>query len=131
MTNEIKRLLVIDDETDILNLVQAYLKKDDRIEVTTMQNPVDAFDLIRSKMHFFDLIICDINMPNMSGIELLKKIRSHGIKTKWIFYTAYSNYQNELQNDENLDVTAYKEKPMRKNHFVQFVMENLEISNKI
>ncbi|MBF0595479.1 MAG: response regulator [Candidatus Omnitrophica bacterium] len=80
-----KRILVIDDETINQKLIKNLLKGD-QFEVVTVDNGTKGvkayFDSIGKSP--FDLILLDIVMPDMSGIEVLKKIReeekSRGIK---------------------------------------------------
>ncbi|OKY77285.1 MAG: Signal transduction histidine kinase containing PAS domain [Candidatus Methanohalarchaeum thermophilum] len=67
-------VLIVDDEKSFLELTKTYLEKeDDRLDVDTYSSPVDAFDCV--KKGDYDCVVCDYQMPEMNGIELLRKIR--------------------------------------------------------
>ena len=65
------RILAIDDERVILNLYETALGQ--LYEITTVENAEDGLDKLGSVL--FDLVLLDINMPGISGIDLLKEIR--------------------------------------------------------
>ncbi|MCM1992835.1 response regulator transcription factor [Oceanirhabdus seepicola] len=70
---EKKRILVVDDEDKILEVVEAYLKKKGFM-VTTAKDGETAFNLFKNKK--FHLIILDLMMPILSGEEVCSKIRA-------------------------------------------------------
>jgi signal transduction histidine kinase/CheY-like chemotaxis protein len=70
------KILFIDDDLVLLNVFKKLLQKDGS-EVTTCDNPEKVIDLIRTIN--FDIIFTDIQMPNLNGFELVKKIRSLGL----------------------------------------------------
>ncbi len=66
------RILIVDDDVEILDFYQAALRKNDyRIE--TAQDGKEAAELLRKRQ--FDLIVSDVSMPGMDGIQLLRAIR--------------------------------------------------------
>ena len=69
-----KKILIVDDEPAICGLVEAYLKKKG-YDVAAANNGGDALSIVKSGS--IDLVISDIKMPGMSGIELLQKIREY------------------------------------------------------
>jgi CheY-like chemotaxis protein len=68
----VKKILVVDDEADILSSVKMLLDTDG-YEVKTVSSGKGALGLLKKEN--FDLIVCDIMMPEMSGNELCEKIR--------------------------------------------------------
>ena len=68
-----KKILVVDDEEAIRGLVKAYLAKFD-YEIKEASDGLQALDRLHDDD--FDLLICDIGMPNMDGWEVLKKLSS-------------------------------------------------------
>lgn len=68
------KILIVDDEEDIVNLVRLILE-DAGYEVFTATNGVEALDRIRTKT--FDLVLLDIMMPLLSGWEVLKELREN------------------------------------------------------
>ena len=67
------RVLVVDDNEDILNLVQARLKKGGH-QVVGAASAGDALTVIQSK-GAPEVMVLDVDMPGMSGLELLKELR--------------------------------------------------------
>lgn len=70
---DIKKVLVVDDERDIRDVITIILTKSN-FSVTAVENGVRAIEVLKSDERF-DLIIMDIMMPEMSGIETVSKIR--------------------------------------------------------
>ncbi len=70
------RLLVVDDEPDNLKILQYYLSNAG-YQVDSAVDGIDAWHCLSSNPFKYDLILLDWMMPNMSGIEVLTKIRSH------------------------------------------------------
>lgn len=66
------KILIAEDDTDIRELIRMHLEKDD-YKVDTAENGLVAFDKFNSER--YDLIILDIMMPGLNGIELLRNIR--------------------------------------------------------
>ncbi|MCX8111065.1 MAG: response regulator [Syntrophorhabdaceae bacterium] len=69
-----KRILVVDDSSTIRKLINYILRKKD-YQITEAEDGIDALEkLIDTKV---DLVIADLNMPNMDGIELVKSLRNN------------------------------------------------------
>lgn len=73
MTSELRHILCIDDENDILEVVQMCLETVAGCRVTTLSSAVDALAKIDSIAP--DLILLDVMMPEMDGPSALKKLR--------------------------------------------------------
>lgn len=69
------RILFVDDEQVILNMVSKMLAKQG-FEVCTMNNPREAIELFRQEAERFDLVITDLTMPELSGLELSTELKS-------------------------------------------------------
>jgi DNA-binding response OmpR family regulator len=88
-----KRILIVDDEVDITITFKAGIEEsnnnnhtDKRIEVYTSNNPMVA--LSEFKPDFYDLLLVDINMPDMNGFELCEKILAFDINVKVCFMSS-------------------------------------------
>ena len=68
------RLLIIDDEPALLDLLRRYLGRQG-YEVETCPNPGDALAQFRDDPERFSLVITDLSMPEMSGEELIRRLR--------------------------------------------------------
>ena len=83
------RILIVDDEAGIRNSLNEFLK--DRFETFTAEDGEQAFKMFSEKS--FDIVISDLKMPKMTGLELLAKIRELSPLTAFILMTAY-RYKN-------------------------------------
>ncbi|EKD27876.1 MAG: hypothetical protein ACD_79C00515G0002, partial [uncultured bacterium] len=90
MTN----VLVIDDQESIINGLKFGLMKNN-FKVKTSQSALEALPLIKNE--YFDFIITDLKLPGMSGLELVKKCREQGLKTKFIIISAYFTVDDAIE----------------------------------
>jgi CheY-like chemotaxis protein len=103
-------LLVLEDDVDTQALLQMYLAKEE-YAVTLANDGIEAL-LQLGKQHF-DLILSDINMPNLDGIKLLELKNQKGITTPVVFLTADSTAEQE-QKCLELGAIDYIQKPLKK-----------------
>ncbi|MFN8306562.1 MAG: response regulator transcription factor [Ferruginibacter sp.] len=95
-SNTVKKILIADDEPDILEIIQ-YNLKNEGYEVVAAKNGIDALEL--AKRFNPDLIILDIMMPGKTGIEVCNLLRMQPAfsKTLIIFLTALSDETTEIK----------------------------------
>jgi CheY-like chemotaxis protein len=67
------RVLIVDDESRIVDVLRRLLS--DEFEVTTTTRPAQALELLTSGT-WFDVVLCDVNMPTMNGIELRNRLHA-------------------------------------------------------
>jgi CheY-like chemotaxis protein len=89
-----QRILVVDDDRDISNLYKLSLEHDGFI-VYSFNDPLLA--LSNYKAGAYDLLLLDINMPQMNGFELYQKIRLVDDYTKVCFISAFEEYETEFR----------------------------------
>jgi DNA-binding response OmpR family regulator len=83
-----KRVILVDDEQDILFTYRAFLK-DYNYEITSFTDPLKALNYIRNNNNFNDLlVILDIRMKNLNGFQLHQQIKSIDPTIKILFVTA-------------------------------------------
>jgi len=87
------KILIVEDEQHQRELYAMELQ-DEGYEVDQAANGKDAVDKVKAGK--YDLVILDIRMPEMDGIEALGKILSRDKKIPIIIYTAYSNYKSNF-----------------------------------
>lgn len=93
MAKENYKLLIVDDSSSILTFLTAAFEKKP-YQVTTIDNPVKAFDLIQKES--FKIVVTDIEMPEMNGLQLLKKIKSYNGMIQVVVISGYLTIHNTL-----------------------------------
>ena len=87
------KLLIVEDEQNQRELYAMELE-DEGYDIDQAANGREAVELI--KKNKYDLVVLDIRMPEMDGIETLGKILSRDKKIPIVIYTAYSNYKSNF-----------------------------------
>jgi len=92
--NVLIRIAVIDDEPLVLRNLQRKISKSG-YEVETFQNPQKA--MYQMGITPFDIILTDLHMPGMDGMQVLKKIKKNYPKTEVIIITGYASIENAVE----------------------------------
>ena len=87
-------VLVVDDEPLILNLVKEILSQEG-YQVETAGNGKEALQALQT--HPFDVVLTDMMMPDMTGMELVQYLRLHHPDTLVIVFTGYANYEDAVE----------------------------------
>jgi DNA-binding NtrC family response regulator len=101
-----QKIIIIDDETEILSMLSRFLSR--KFDVTTFSNPLSAIDSIKRTK--YDLVLLDIMMPQMNGLDALEKIMEINNEQKVIIMTAYSTLDKVLKAHKE-GATHYVMKP--------------------
>ena len=122
----LKNILVIDDEELIIRSLKKLLEKNG-FSVFVAKNGQDGIAM--SDVENFNLIIADIRMPGMNGVETVQSIydnlkQSNLKKIPVIFITGYADNDVELK-ARALGATSYIYKPFDINEFISVVKKNL------
>ncbi len=88
------RLLLIEDEEDLNNILAKGLRKTG-YAVDTATDGRDGLDLFYTNE--YDLVILDLNLPSIDGIEILSKIRTDNEECKILILSARSNYEQRIE----------------------------------
>jgi DNA-binding response OmpR family regulator len=81
-----KRILVVDDNSDILFTLRVGLESDPTIHVYCYDNPVTA--LLEFEPNFYDLLLIDVNMPLMDGFQLAQNLVRRDLNVRVCFMTS-------------------------------------------
>jgi len=87
------RILVVDDEESIREFLEIMLRKDG-YEVTCAEDGQKALDLVRKRS--FDMVISDLQMPNMTGLELLKNVKAQYPDMTFMMITAFGTTETAV-----------------------------------
>jgi len=87
-----EKILVVDDEPDMLKLLSMILREKTSYEVTATNNPLEAVEL--AKKGVFDLIISDLKMPGLDGMEIIDAVRRVDEDIPIIIMTAYGTVES-------------------------------------
>ncbi|PIQ97925.1 MAG: sigma-54-dependent Fis family transcriptional regulator [Nitrospinae bacterium CG11_big_fil_rev_8_21_14_0_20_56_8] len=91
--NSDKKILIVDDEADMRMALETTLKREG-FQITSAENGREALD--RLDLEPFDLVVSDVKMPQMSGLELLKEVKKKSPRTQVIMMTAYEIIDNAV-----------------------------------
>ena len=117
-----KRVLIVDDEAEILSLVRTILTKN-KFEVFEASSADSALDLLEHES--VDLVISDITMPGMSGIEFLDEVRQWDMDLPVIFVSGQDSSRQRA--NAAAGVSALIEKPFKKDILLKTVHKVLSI----
>jgi CheY-like chemotaxis protein len=107
-------LLIEDDELDIISVERSLKKIESEYELHTAYNGIEALKFLRNPNAVKpDVILLDINMPRMNGIEFLKVIREDkSLKDLKVFIMTTSSEGNDRSEAEELGISGYIIKPL-------------------
>lgn len=101
-------IAIVDDEMEILNLLSRFLSRNPSFSVSTYSNPLSALSSLDTNK--FDVVLLDIMMPQMNGLEVLEKMKTKNKDQKVIMMTAYSTLDKVLKSHKE-GATNYVMKP--------------------
>ena len=114
-------IMIVDDEEDILSIIQKALEKYG-FKVLAFSDSTKALDSFMFDPAPFVLVIGDIRMPGMNGLELSEKIWSIRPEMKVLFMTAYLVEEMNLQNG-----TLYKRDIIQKPFTIQKICDEVKL----
>jgi len=106
-------ILLVEDEKDILDLFTEYLSSSG-FNTISFQNPIEALNYFYQNQSNCSLVIADYKMPEISGLELIKKIREKDTdcKIKTIMVSAYIKDNIPYDKSYNMKIDRILEKPV-------------------
>ncbi|MFL6418143.1 MAG: response regulator [Nitrososphaeraceae archaeon] len=106
------RLLVVDDDYDIVQVLKMGLLKRG-FSVDAFTNPQDALQSFKSNAESYCLVLSDIRMPMLSGIQLSKKVKAINPNVKVVLMTAFEIRDNEFSKVfPSTQVDGFVQKPI-------------------
>jgi DNA-binding NtrC family response regulator len=130
MTINIRIVSIVDDELDITQLYQdAIYGHINGISVVCFNNPVTALEHFIENKKDYALVISDLRMPGLNGLELLKKVKDANTSVRTILMSAY-NFDEDTLFQEYMEkgvIDSTIEKPVTIHRLCQRVRDELEI----
>ncbi|HKR74888.1 MAG TPA: response regulator [Candidatus Nitrosocosmicus sp.] len=131
MTRSSTSIVVVDDEIELANLFKIYLQNVG-FDTISFTDPRMALEYIRDNSKTFSLILTDLRMPHMSGIDLAVEIRKLDEKIKIVLITAFMT--EDLVDDhrfKNAKIDRVVQKPIKfrelRNSIAQLLNQPLNI----
>lgn len=104
------KILIIDDQSESRSLLRGMLNELGITQVFEAPDGRVGLEFMDSAVDYIDLIMCDWNMPSMTGIEFLRQVRSTGAKTPFMMITGRSD-QSSVIEAKTFGVDGYIRKP--------------------
>lgn len=122
-------IFLLEDEPPILrDLKEIILSFGDAYHVVGQaMNGADALEQILDHIHEIDVVITDIQVPMMSGLDVIRQVQSYSHKLKYIILSGYSDF-NYAQKAIQMGVTEYLLKPVKEDELLQ-VLEQISREN--
>ena len=132
------RILAVDDELDMLALLKMIIEGYSDHRVTITNNPIEAAEILEKDS--FDLVLTDLKMPGMDGMELLARVKSRDEDALVLVITAYGSLESA---EEAMAKGAFDfiTKPFRKEQILlaidkamrwrEIVRQNKELKQKL
>ena len=118
-------ILIVDDEPDIVNLTDKFLKLGN-FNTITCNNGRDAIEIVEEKSDEISLILLDIMMPGTSGYSVLKEIKENDkLKHIKVILFTVKSFNEDVQKGKDLGADGYLTKPFSGKDLLQFVREEL------
>jgi len=104
------KILLIDDSFEAINIIKGMLKSIEVDQIFTAKDGKEGLDFLGIADDMIDVVLCDWNMPRISGLELLTQLRSCDPDLPFLMITGASDYDS-VAAAKSAGVTGYLRKP--------------------
>lgn len=119
------KVLIVEDEYNLADVIKERLEKE-KLTVDIVEDGEEGY--YYASTNTYDLIILDVMLPNMSGFQVLNKLRTDNINSKIIMLTARSTIEDKLNGLEN-ETDDYLTKPFHMDELVARV--NIQLNRNV
>jgi DNA-binding NtrC family response regulator len=131
MSSNDRMVSVVDDDISTALFFHEALRQNiDRISVFSFTDPVKAFEHFTENKENYALVISDLRMSGLNGLELLKKVKTSNPKVRTILMSAY-NFEEEEKFQQYMEeavINSTIEKPVTMNRLYERVREQLFVN---
>jgi len=124
VTSRPARVMLVDDDNDILFTFHSVLRSEG-IQVDSYQDPLDALNHFNEHDYYYDLIILDIRMPGINGLQLYYKLREINTDFKVLFVSALEAPDELVNLLPGIQADNILKKPLEMDLFVSAVKKRL------
>lgn len=122
------KILIVDDDADLRLTVSSALSSEQDYEVDQAQDGEEALNRIRAG--HYNLVLMDVNMPRMSGMEALKEIKNYDPSIIVIMLTAFANIRDAVEATK-YGAYNYIEKPVKADNLVYLMGRALKAHSMV
>jgi DNA-binding NtrC family response regulator len=131
MSSDSRIVSVVDDDVSTATFFHEALRQNiDGISVFSFIDPVKAFEHFTENKENYALVISDLRMPGLNGLELLKKVKTSNPKVRTILMSAY-NFEEEEKFQQYMEeavINSTIEKPVTMNRLYQRLRDQLDVN---
>ena len=119
MKSILKILLIEDDTIELMKLNRAMLSLNMNHKVTEVNNGEDALELLLNEEYYPDIILLDLNMPKINGIEFLSILKTNeSLKFIPTIILTTSSNKKDLLECYNIGIAGYVQKPLKYQDYI-------------
>lgn len=119
-------ILIVDDDVTFCLMLKTLLEKH-HFKVKTVFSPADVRELIRQ--HFYEIVLTDLRMPDVSGMDLIRLIRQESPATQIIMMTGYADISTAIQSIKQ-GAFNYIPKPFQPTEVLNIIHEAMEAAQE-
>jgi len=120
-----KTILIVDDEPDIVNLTEKFLKLGN-YKTITCNNGKDALRILEEKYNKISLILLDLMMPGISGTQVLRDLKTdQRFKDIIVIVFTVKSFKEDIEKAKSLGADGYVTKPFSGKELLAYVKEIL------
>jgi DNA-binding NtrC family response regulator len=119
---------IVDDELDIVNLFRDALNKIRGLSIFTFTDPLTAFEHIRMNKSKYAVVISDLRMPGINGMDLIYKIKKENPLIRTLLMTAFEVDDKVFEDyTKNKIIDGFLQKPLKLSALESEVHKQIDI----
>ena len=124
-------MAIVDDEIDIVNLFRDALSSIKGLSIFTFTDPITAFEHIKMNKSKYAIVISDLRMPGINGMELVYKIKKVNPLVRTLLMTAFEVSDNVFEEGiKNNIIDGFLQKPLKLSALESEVHKQINIYKK-
>ena len=125
-SNHTPTVMVVDDEEMVATALRNFLQFETSYHVLAFTRPAEALEALETE--HVDVVVADFMMPELDGIEFLRRVRESWPQTTRILLTGYADVENAIRAINEAGLYHYLQKPWNNDHLKLIVRNGVERS---